>query len=40
MEFWGFELDQEITDKFLDESFKYKNFYDHWRESLTIWRVK
>jgi hypothetical protein len=40
MEFWEFELDQEITDKFLDESFKYKNFYDHWRESLTIWRVK
>ncbi len=40
MEFWGFELDQEMTDKFLEESFKYKNFYDHWRESLTIWRVK
>jgi hypothetical protein len=40
MEFWGFELDQEITDKFLEESFKYRNFYDHWRESLTIWRVK
>ena len=40
MEFWGFELNQEITNKFLDESFKYKNFYDHWRESLTIWRVK
>ena len=40
MEFWGFEIDQEKTDKFLTESYKYKNFYDHWRESLTIWRVK
>ena len=40
MESWGFELDQEKTDKFLEESFKYRNFYGHWRESLTIWRVK
>jgi cyclopropane fatty-acyl-phospholipid synthase-like methyltransferase len=40
MKFWGFELDQEKTDKFLKESFKYKNFHEHWRESLSIWRVK
>lgn len=40
MEAWGFELDQEKTDKFLDESYKYKNFYDHWRESFSIWKVK
>jgi hypothetical protein len=37
---WGFELDESKTKKFLQESLKYKNFYGHWRESLTIWRVK
>ncbi len=40
MEVWGFEIDQEKTDKFLEESYKYKNFYAHWRESLIVWRVK
>ena len=40
MEFWGFEIDREKTDKFLKETYKYKNFYGHWRESLTIWKVK
>ena len=37
---WGFELDKSKTEKFLQESFKYKNFYAHWRESLSIWKVK
>jgi len=40
MNAWGFELDQEKTDKFLRESNKYSKFYFWWRESLTIWRVK
>lgn len=40
MNAWGFELDQEKTDKFLSESNKYSKFYFWWRESLTIWRVK
>ncbi len=37
---WGFEFDSIKTEKFLNESLKYKNFYGHWRESLSIWRVK
>lgn len=40
MNAWGFELDQEKTDKFLNESNRYSKFYFWWRESLTIWRVK
>ncbi len=40
MNAWGFELDQEKTNKFLSESNKYSKFYFWWRESLTIWRVK
>jgi len=40
MECWGFEFDQEKTDRFLEESQKYKNFYGHWRESFSIWKVK
>jgi len=40
MNSWGFELDQEKTEKFLKESAPYRNFYFWWRESLTIWRVK
>lgn len=37
---WGFSLDQKKTDKFLEESKKYKKFHAHWRESFSIWRVK
>lgn len=40
MDAWGFELDKERTDKFLNQSLNYNNFYFWWRESLTIWRVK
>lgn len=40
MESWGFQFNQEKTDKFLGESYKYKNFYDHWRESFSVWEVK
>jgi cyclopropane fatty-acyl-phospholipid synthase-like methyltransferase len=40
MECWGFEFDQEKTDRFLEESKKYKSFYGHWRESFSIWKVK
>ena len=40
MNAWGFELDQDKTDKFLNESRAYNKFYFWWRESLTIWRVK
>jgi SAM-dependent methyltransferase len=40
MNAWGFEIDQDKTDKFLNESRKYSKFYFWWRESLTIWRVK
>lgn len=40
MQSWGFESDKKMTDKFLKNSYEFKNFYDHWRESLTIWRVK
>lgn len=40
MNAWGFELDQDKTDKFFNESRAYSEFYFWWRESLTIWRVK
>jgi len=40
MNAWGFELDQDKTDKFLNESRAYSKFYFWWRESLTIWRIK
>ena len=40
MNAWGFEIDQEKTDKFLNKSRGYRKFYFWWRESLTIWKVK
>lgn len=40
MEEWGFELDDDKTQVFLNESMRYRNFYFWWRESLSIWRKK
>jgi SAM-dependent methyltransferase len=37
---WGFELDEEKTKTFIDESLKYDKFHYWWRETLTVWRVK
>lgn len=39
MNSWGFTLDQEKTNSFIQESMGYSNFYHWWRDSLTIWRV-
>ncbi|NVM37127.1 MAG: class I SAM-dependent methyltransferase [Candidatus Lokiarchaeota archaeon] len=39
MENWGFTLDKEMTDRFLNKSKQCYNFYYWWRESLSIWRV-
>lgn len=35
---WGFELDEEKTNKFIVKSLNYNNFYFWWRESLGIWK--
>lgn len=37
MEAWGFKLDLNKTQIFLNESLKYTDFYFWWRESLSIW---
>lgn len=39
IEGWGFKYDEKMTNKFIETSSKYSNFYYWWRESLTIWRV-
>ena len=40
MDGWGFEFDEEKTEVFLKASSQYNNFYGHWRESMSIWKVK
>jgi len=33
----GYKMNQKLTEKFIQESFKYQDFSFWWRESLVVW---